>query len=279
MSAATLTRTARITRTGPGAPARRIACLARAEALLLRRNPLALLNALVIPVAMVAFVRFGLPSDSAGRRGDAGAGTVTALTAFTLLTVVYINLVPALVARREELVLKRLRTGETGDAEILAGTSAPAVALAWGQIVLGVLAAVGVFGMGMPTNPGLVLVAIVLGTAVFVLLAVASTALTRTVEMAQVTTIPGYAVPLLLSGLMFPLDALPEPVQRLAQVLPLTPVVDLLRLGLTGTTPGGATVALAGSFRPAVVPVLVLAAWVVAGVWATRRWFRWEPRR
>jgi ABC-2 type transport system permease protein len=36
-----------------------------------------------------------------------------------------------LVARREELALKRLRTGEATDAEILAGTVAPAVAIAW----------------------------------------------------------------------------------------------------------------------------------------------------
>jgi ABC-2 type transport system permease protein len=52
------------------------------------------------------------------------------LSAFALLPVVFYNVVIALVARREELVLKRLRTGEVRDAEILAGTAAPAVALA-----------------------------------------------------------------------------------------------------------------------------------------------------
>jgi ABC-2 type transport system permease protein len=114
---------------------------------------------------------------------------------------------------------------------------------------------------------------------VFVLLAAASTALTPTVEMAQVTTTPVLVVPALLSGLFFPLDQLPEPLSRLGQVLPLSPVVDLLRLGLTGTTADGASVGVAASFGPAVVPALVLAAWVDAGVWATRRWFRWEPRR
>jgi ABC-2 type transport system permease protein len=76
-----------------------------------------------------------------------------------------------------------------------------------------------------------------------------------------------------------PLDGIPEPLARLAHALLLTPVVDLLHLGLTGTTPGGATVGLAASFRPGAVAVLVLAAWVVARVGATRRRFRWEPRR
>jgi len=277
MSIATLTRTARITRSARGGSARRVASLARGEALLLRRNPIALLNALALPAASVLLVSSSGP-DSAGGVG-VGAEVVTSLTAFTLLVVVYYNLVTALVARREELVLKRLRTGETSDAEILAGTAAPAVAIAWGQILIGALAAVTVFDLGMPTNPGLVLAAVVLGTAAFVLLAAASTVLTRSVEMAQLTTAPVLAVSLLLSGVMIPIGQLPEWMQRLAQVLPLTPVVDLLHLGLTGTTAGGASVGLAATFRPAVVPVLVLAAWVAAGVWATRRWFRWEPRR
>jgi ABC-2 type transport system permease protein len=278
MTTGTLTRTAAVTGTAWGGSARRIASLGRGEALLLRRNPMALLTALATPIAMVLITRSSVPSDDPGGL-DGSAAIVTSLTAFTLLFVVYYNLVTALVARREGLVLKRLRTGETSDAEILAGTAAPAVAIAWGQILIGALVAVTVFGMGLPTNPVLVLAAIVLGTAVFVLLAVASTALTRNVEMAQLTTTPVLIAPLALSGLLFPVDLLPEPLQRLAQVLPLTPVVDLLRLGLTGTTTEGASVDLAASFGSAVVPLLVLAAWVVAGVWATRRWFRWEPRR
>lgn len=272
-----LTRTTRITRPTGRRSARRIASLARAEALLLRRNPIALLNAAALPVAMVLFVSSSMPNGAGGI--GVGAQVVTTLTAFTLIVGVYYNLVTALVARREELVLKRLRTGETSDAEILAGTAMPAVALAWGQILIGVLAAATVLDVGMPTNPGLVLVAVVLGTAVFVLLAAVSTALTRTVEMAQVTTMPVLLVPTILSGAMFRLEDLSDPLQHLANVLPLTPVVDLLRLGMTGTTRDGASVDLVGSFGPAVVPVLILAAWVAAGMWATRRWFRWEPRR
>ena len=276
MTTESMTRTAGAVRPVGGGSARRIASLARGEALL-RRNPIALLTALGTPVAMVLATRASVPDGAGGPGG--GAAAVTSLTAFTLLFVVYYNLVTALVARREELVLKRLRTGEAGDGEILAGTAAPAVAVAWGQVLIGALVAVTAFGMGWPTNPLLVLAAIVLGTAAFALLAVASTALTGNVEMAQMTTAPVLIAPLALSGLLFPVDLLPEPLQRLGQVLPLTPVVDLLRLGLTGTTTSGAVVDPAGSFGPAAVPLLVLAAWVAAGVWAMRRWFRWEPRR
>jgi ABC-2 type transport system permease protein len=203
-----LTKAMRGTRTAPAGTTRRIVALARAEALLLRRNPMALFNAFVVPAALVLFVRSGLPPDSAERLS--GATIVTSLTAFTLLSVVYLNFVTALVARREVLVLKRLRTGESSDAEILAGTAAPAVAIAWGQILIGLVAAVTVFGLRMPTNPALVVAAIMLGTAVFGLLAGVSTVLTRTVEMAQVITMPVLLAWLLLSGLMFPLMEYPS---------------------------------------------------------------------
>jgi ABC-2 type transport system permease protein len=154
MTAEALMCTARGTWAIGSGSARRIAALCRGEALLLWRNPIALLNALVMPVAMVAFVSSSLSSDGAGGLG-VGASIVTSPAAFTLLLVVYYNLVTALVARREERVLKRLRTGETSDAEILAGMAAPAVALAWGQILIGSIAAVTVFGWGCPPTRGL----------------------------------------------------------------------------------------------------------------------------
>jgi ABC-2 type transport system permease protein len=258
--------------------ARRIVSLGRAEALLLRRNTIALITALAVPVGSVLLLRSN-PELGNAMGLSAGAAIVTILAAATLLLVVYYNLVTALVARREELVLKRLRTGETGDAEILAGTAAPAVAIAWTQIALGSVAALALPGMAVPVNILLVAAALVLGTAVFVLLAAVSTVVTRTVEMAQVTTMPMLIVPFNLSGLFIPLGELPGPLEQFARILPLTPVVDLLRLGLTGTAPDGHIVNLAGSFDAAVPSLLVLVAWAVAGGWATGRWFRWEPRR
>jgi ABC-2 type transport system permease protein len=258
--------------------ARRVTALARAEGVLLRRNRIALLTALALPVAMVYLLKASGVLASAGSLG-AGAGLLTGLTAFALLLPVYYNLVTAMVARREELVLKRLRTGEATDAEILAGTAAPAIAIAWAQVAVAAIAAVAIFGMDAPANIALVLAALVLGTAVFALLAAVSTAMTRTVEAAQVTTLPVLLVPLVFSGLLFPLSVLREPLRSVAQALPLTPVVELTRLGLTGTAAGGHHLGLAAGFGAAAGPVLVLAAWIGAGAWAARRWFRWEPRR
>ncbi|WP_241255744.1 ABC transporter permease [Candidatus Protofrankia californiensis] len=157
----------------------------------------------------VLFLRPGETVDN-GHDLSAAAVVATSLTAFALLFVVYYNLVTALVARREELVLKRLRSGEITDVEILVGTALPAVAIGWAQTTVGFVAAIAALDMAMPVNVLLVIAAIPLGTVVFVLLATASTAVTRTVEMAQVTTLPVLLAPLALSGLPFPLTRLPN---------------------------------------------------------------------
>jgi ABC-2 type transport system permease protein len=257
---------------------RRIAALGRAEGILLRRNGLAVAIALALPIGTVLAVPSS-PELTGVIGSGTGAAVVTAVAAVSLNLFVYYHLVTTLVARREELVLKRLRTGESTDLEILAGAALPAVAVAWAQIALTAVTAAVLFDVTAPTNLLLVITAILLGTAVFVLVAAASTALTPTVELAQVTTTPMLVLPLTLSGLYLPLSDLPQPLEQVGRLLPLTPVVDLLRLGLSGTTTDGRTVDFVGTFAPAVPSVLVLLAWVVIGCLATRRWFRWEPRR
>ena len=67
-------------------------------------------------------------------------------------------------------------------------------------------------------------------------MAAASSAATRTVEMAQVTTLPVLVIPFVFSGgLPIPVAMLPGPLRWVAEALPLTPVVELMRLALTGT--------------------------------------------
>ncbi|GIG21169.1 transport permease protein [Cellulomonas chitinilytica] len=239
----------------------RVGALARAEGTLLRRDPMALITAIGVPVIFVPLLAWsGIYDDNSG-------GLVAALIAVTILCSAYINLVTALVARRESHVLKRLQTGELRDSEILLGTAAPAIALTWGQSLVGGVLVVALIGALGGSDIPLAAVAVLLGTAVFVLLAIVSTAFTRTPELAQVTTLPGYLIPLFLSGVMFPLDAFPDWVQAVAPYSPLNPVVDLL------------TIALAGSRGPVLAPLAILVGWLVLSGFAARRWFRWDVRR
>jgi ABC-2 type transport system permease protein len=252
--------------------ARRIGALSRAEAVLLRRNPMALLTALGTPLIGVVLLN-AFPAS--GSVPLPGASVVVTVTAFALLFPLYYNLVTTLVARREQLVLKRLRSSECTDTEILIGAGAPAMTIAWGQTIIGVVVASLVLGMALPVNPALVIGAVLLGTVVFLLLAAASTAMTRTVEMAQLSTMPVVLVSMILGGL-FPPAMLPGPLPWVAEFLPLTQVVDLMWLGLTGTTRDGT--GGGGSFSGIVAALLILGAWVAAGVLARPHFMRWEPR-
>jgi ABC-2 type transport system permease protein len=227
--------------------AHRVTALARAEGVLLRRSRIALLTAVAVPAGLAGAVK-GLPGAALpARAGGAGAGLLIALTAFAPLYPVYYNLVVTLVGRREQLVLKRLRAGEATDGEILAGTAVPAIAVAWAQIAVAAVAAVAVLGLAPRPAAVLAVAGLAGGTAVFALLAIITSAVTRSAELAQVTTLPALLISLGCSGLLFPLTVLPGAVRPAAQALPLTAVTTLMRLGLAAAAGGGRPLGLAAS--------------------------------
>jgi ABC-2 type transport system permease protein len=203
---------------------------------------------------------------------------VTAIGLSLVLTTYY-NLVITFVARREQLVLQRMRTGELTDPEILLGTAAPTVLVTMVQIAVAAGGAVVIGDRSAPLDVVLPLVAVVGGSVLMLLLAAVTTAFTRTAESAQITTMPLALLATLLSGLYFPLTALPGAVAAAARFLPLTPIIELARLGLTGQTWDGVAVDTAGAWAHALVPLAVLAGWLVMGAVIARRVFRWGPRR
>lgn len=248
----------------------RIAALGRAELTLLTRNRTALFTALLLPVGMVWAMRSAMDGVDLSESGlGSHEAVMTSGPVMVLILVVYTNLIAAYVARREELVLKRLRTGEVRDAEILSGTAVPSAVLALGQCVLLVVAAAALLDLRAPRRPDLLVVGLLLGTVALAALAAATAALTRTVESAQITALPLMMVSFVASGMFVPLQLLPDPLAAVCRLLPVTPVVDLVRAGWLG-----------GATGPEVLRALALAvAWTVVSVFAVRRWFRWEPRR
>ncbi|MFH7598191.1 ABC transporter permease [Streptomyces racemochromogenes] len=244
----------------------RLAALGRSELTLLVRNRATLSVAVLMPASMVFFLRTVVGGDGAAETARA---TLTGGIGMVLLLVVYMNPVSAYVARREELVLKRLRSGEAGDLEILAGTALPAAVIALVQIAALVAAGAAALGAPAPRNPALLLAGILAALPLLAGMAALTSAFTRSVETAGLTALPLFLVTALGSGLFADPDALPGTVASVCELLPLSGVMALVRAGWSG---GAGGYELLGA-------VVTTLAWIMVTVFAVQRWFRWEPRR
>lgn len=251
-------------------PVGRLRALGRAELRLLGRNRTAVVTALFVPLVLPFSVRPAVEQmDLKGEGLTVGSVVLTAAIGFSLLFAVYTSLVSAFVTRREELVLKRLRTGELGDSEILVGTALPSVCLGLAQSLLLAVACALVLDAGVPQAPHLVILGLLSGLVLCAALAAVTASVTSTAESAQVTALPLMFVSVLGSGISIPVQFLPDPLASVCELLPLSPPIRLIGGGWNGDL----------SASEAVGAVATTVAWTLVAVFAVRRWFRWEPRR
>ncbi|MGK5695148.1 ABC transporter permease [Streptomyces sp. URMC 128] len=251
-------------------PLSRMTALARAELTLLGRTRGALVAALFVPLVMPLSVRSAAEEmDLAGAGLNTGTLVLPAAVGFSLLFAVYSVLVGTYVVRREELVLKRLRTGELRDVEILAGSALPAALTGLVQCLLLAAGCTVLLDLPAPSAPHLAVAGLLLGLVMCAALAAATATVTRTGESAQATPMPLLLVSMMGSGMFFPLELMPDRLASVCELLPLTPVVTLVRGGWTGDL----------SAYEALGALATAMAWIVIAVFAVRRWFRWEPRR
>ncbi|MFD7939976.1 ABC transporter permease [Streptomyces sp. NPDC059755] len=251
-------------------PASRMAALARAELTLLGRSRSTIIAAvflpLVLPVSLASVVE-DMDVEDVGL--SVGLVLLPAAIGFSLLFGVYSALAAIYTARREELVLKRLRTGELRDPEILGGAALPVVATGLVQSLVLVAGCTVLLDVPAPKAPYLAVLGVLLGLVMCAALAAVTAAVTRTVESAQVTTMPMVLVSMTGSGVTVPLELLPDRLASVCELLPLSPVITLIRGGWTG---GLSAYEALGALATAL-------AWTLLAVFAVRRWFRWEPRR
>ena len=188
---------------------------------------------------------------------------------------VYYNVLSQFVNRRDELVLKRLRTGETSDAELLASIALPGAALALGALLLSVPVAVAL-GEPLPLNPVVIAVTGLVTVVLFAAFAFWTAAWTRNAEAAQLTSAP--VILLAVFGQMS--VAFPESVQRWVDLTPGAAMTDLVRVGWFGFGEPGTerTLDFAETWTAAGQPLLVLVAWTALAVWLAARSMHWEPR-
>lgn len=253
---------------------RRTASLTRWNAVLLSRNGLAFFYAAVMPLLPLALL-------FTGERGSptVGAGAIVTMFLVVALFPVYYNVLAQFVSRRDELVLKRMRTGESRDAELLVSIALPGAitALVVTAIAIPISAAL---GQGLPVNPVLYTTTAVLAVTMFTAFAYWTAAWTKNAEAAQLTSMP-----LIILASVGPMvNTIPAMSGVLRDVLSLTPgaaMSDLVRLGwfgLDGPAATEATLTFAATWGQAAQPLLVMAAWTTVAIVLARRSMRWEPR-
>src|SRR5262245_49057871 len=110
----------------------RTASLARWNAVLLARNRLAAVYAVLLPLLPLLLLL--------GDRGSLSLGASAITTVFLVagLFPVFYNVLSQFVSRRDELVLKRMRTGEVRDAELLASIALPGIVSALAVLAVAV---------------------------------------------------------------------------------------------------------------------------------------------
>ena len=234
----------------------RVLALATSEMRILLRNKLVCATALLLPLGLGALIA----SD-----GESGSwGDVVAMQlVFVMLFCVYATATTSLAARRRQLVLKRLRSGELSDPQILAGLLAPLLVLAAVQSLLLVACAVA-FGAPLPDRPFALVPAYLFGSIMAASIALATAAFTASAELVQVTVAPFFLAALVSATWV--LSAAPDAVTWLMHLTPGGALADLVRQGWED----------GGALLPPVAGLLV---WTAIGCAITRRWFRWEPRR
>jgi ABC-2 type transport system permease protein len=254
-------------------PARDLALVARFDSRLFWRDK----TALSTSVGLFVLLGLGLPlmMDRVGPENprfllDIHLGVLAML--LTLAT--FSQIATTLTARRDQLLLKRMRTTGLSDRDILGGEVGNLVVQA--TLLTGVVsvALYALTGLAMPRDPLLYLVFVVAGAAVLCLLGAAFTAVIPRTEVTAVMTLPFFLLAGVGAGGFGPmLEMLPSWAGTVLGLLPTGAVVEVARVAYA------ADGTLLGDLGAAAVPALKLVVWAAVGLFAIRRWFRWETRR
>jgi ABC-2 type transport system permease protein len=121
------------------------------------------------------------------------------------------------------------------------------------------------FGVPSPKDFPLLVALIVLGAACFAAMGIALSRFVPNADGSSAVVNAVYLPMLFLSGAFFPVSKMPEVLRGIAEALPLTRLLEALRVAYAG-----------GSLSAAGLGLLAL--WGLAGAALAARTFSWEPR-
>lgn len=241
--------------------ARRVTAQARMELRLLLRNGENLLVTLAIPVALLVFFSTVDVLDL----GDDPVGfLLPGMLAVAVMATGMVSLAIHTGFERSYLVLKRLGATPLRRWELMVAKIAAVVVIEMIQVLVLVTAAVAL-GWRMDVHVGGVAAAVgavAAGTAAFVGIGLGMAGRLRAVATLALSNAIFVAL-LVVSGVVFPLDSLPQGLAAAARLTPAAALASLLRAAT------GAAASYSGA-------VAVLAAWALAAPAAAAALFRWS---
>lgn len=187
---------------------------------------------------------------------------------YGIASTAFAGLAIMLVLRREGGILKRLRaTPLPAPTYLVAVIASTVIVYAFEAVALIVLARV-LFGVRFPHEWLSLVLALLLGTLAFAALGLALTGYIRSGEGSSAVVNAIYLPAAFLSGSFWSPHAYPRFLEVIADVLPLTYFIRLMR----------DVVLRGGTIWSSWESVAVVAAWGLAGLAIAVRSFRWEPR-
>jgi len=239
--------------------------MTKTEMKLFLRDPMAVFFTLLFPLMMLALFGsiFGNEPDAdLGGRGSVDV-SVPGYIAVIIATGAILGLPINLATYRAGGVLRRFRATPLRPSVVLFAQVAVGLVFAAVGCALLVLAGRVLFGLHLPDDPAVVMAAILLGAAGIFALGFVLASVLPNARTAQSVAMVVFFPMMFLSGAALPRALLSDPIQDVAQVLPLTHVVTLVDDAWSGA---GWNVGAS----------LVLGGVLVAGVLLSARLFRWE---
>jgi ABC-2 type transport system permease protein len=196
---------------------------------------------------------------------NAASYFVPSILAMALMQLGVFAAIP-LVQQREKLILKRLNAtplprwtlvGANVNVRLLIAAAQTTLIVGIGVLVLGVE----IIGTWLP-----IIGFVVLGALTFTSIGYVIASFAKTEEAANgMTSVVQFPL-MFLSGIFFPIAIMPEPLQAVAVLMPLTYLGDALRQTMVGGAP----------FAPLPIDALVLGGWLVVTLAVSARFFRWQ---
>jgi ABC-2 type transport system permease protein len=187
---------------------------------------------------------------------------------YGIVATAFAGLAISIVVRRESGVLKRVRGTPLPPSVYLGAVIASTFVVIALETISQLLVGLYLLDADWPEAPLALVAALVLGVAAFAALGLAVTGLVKNAEGSSAIVNAIYLPMAFISGVFFSRETMPGFLQAIADVLPLTYLLTLLREAFVDAEGLGAEV---GS-------VVVITVWGVIGFVLALRMFKWEPR-